>query len=335
MGSRQRGEWLLGVAVLGLLLVVASIVLGNERLAGPPTGIADDFELPMGEPLGADMLLFSDAASGNSQIYAGSVETGAIVQLTDSTSFDSWRPRLSPDRTTVLFYRTPTGVLDTDPTQAGLFMVSTDGGNPVQVLAPNAHGWDAHASAEWSPAGTELAMAVQSDGQFDVVVTSADGVDVRSVIRGPGDSIDPSWSPDGGVIAYSGCVAAPCDAAAREIFLVSAVGGEPTQLTDDDVSDREPRFAPGGDDLAFRSYVDSARDRTWDVRIATSNRSRPPRSLGAPAGDRFAPAWLDQDTVVFHELGPDGSSTIRRSVVASGETQAVFGPEATGAYPEP
>ena len=52
-----------------------------------------------------------------------------------------------------------------------------------------------------SPDGTRVAFDSDRDGERGVYVANADGTDIRRV-SGPGHAAVPSWSPDGGRLAY-------------------------------------------------------------------------------------------------------------------------------------
>ncbi len=65
---------------------------------------------------------------------------------------------------------------------------------------------------------------------------------------------DPQLSPDGKWIAYEvGVVDLAANKTVRHIWVVSAEGGEPRQLTRGDGSDTRPRWSPDGKSLAFIS----------------------------------------------------------------------------------
>ena len=65
---------------------------------------------------------------------------------------------------------------------------------------------------------------------------------------------DPQLSPDGKWIAYEvGVVDLAANKTVRHIWMVSAEGGEPRQLTRGDGSDTRPRWSPDGKSLAFIS----------------------------------------------------------------------------------
>src|SRR5688572_5059695 len=78
-------------------------------------------------PLSTDALLFDSNRTGNYELFTARIDGSATSQRTDDETYDSFWPKLSPDRTQVLFQRTPAGVHDTDFKQAGTWITNVDG----------------------------------------------------------------------------------------------------------------------------------------------------------------------------------------------------------------
>src|SRR4051794_22005974 len=55
-------------------------------------------------------LVFDSDRTGNFEIYAMGVDGSSPVELTRDATYDSFWPKISPDRTQILFYRSPKGV---------------------------------------------------------------------------------------------------------------------------------------------------------------------------------------------------------------------------------
>jgi len=309
MNARQAVKWMAGLVPAGALLLVASVFVADRQLE-PPFDQAElgPIEIPIGEPLDAGSLLYASDQTGNLELYVSS-DQGDVQALTNDARFDSWRPRLSPDRSTVLFYRTPAGVGDSDATQFTLWMVDAQGLSPVEVLPTLAHGWTRHGQADWSPSGDELVMMGERPSGYQVWITTADGRAARSVAGEPGDNTDPSWHPLGERILYVGCPQVPCEPADRELFTVLGSGGERTQLTNDEFADAQPRLSPSGDNIVMRTLIQAGDEdgngEAWGLRAMPMNRSRPPQRLLGDGGSSSAAAWLDDRTVVF-DWTPNG-----------------------------
>jgi dipeptidyl aminopeptidase/acylaminoacyl peptidase len=67
----------------------------------------------------------------------------------------------------------------------------------------------------------------------------------------PLQAFQPYWSPDGKQIAFSGLAAD----GHWHIFLISAEGGSPQQLTSGDTDELDPQWSPDGISLAYANYL--------------------------------------------------------------------------------
>jgi len=141
-----------------------------------------------------------------------------------------------------------------------------------------------------------------------VWITTVDGRNARRVATGPGEAMDPSWSPDGELILYVRCVRSTCDRTGHEVFVVPALGGEPLQLTEDDVQDQQPVLSPNGGSIAMRTRISDAAsdDQVWDIRTMLTGSIEDPIHLVNDASVSSSPRWIDDTTVMFHRSVEDG-----------------------------
>jgi len=312
MALLHGAKLLASILAAGSVLFLGSLFVADRQL----TPTFDEVELlpvevPAGEPLAEGTLLSASDATGNLEIYSQPIVNGGAVRLTTDPSFDSFRPRLSPDRRTVLFYRAPAGVGDSDLTQAALWMVGAQGGAPVEVLPQRAHGWTMQGHAEWSPNGEQLVMTAGRPHALQVWLATVDGRSARVLVDQPGDFVDPSWSPDGVRVLYSACPTQPCEPADREIFAALANdGAERIQITNDDLADEGARFSPDGTNIVMRTQIvppdEDGAGAVWDIRVVPTNRTSPPMRLVGDASVSAAPVWLDDDTILFHRFDESG-----------------------------
>ena len=104
-----------GIVTLVLLVLGAvGIVILLKNLATPhevPADYRPPPRLPVAPAAAAippGDLVFDSDRTGNFEIFTMTGEGRSPRQLTDDTRYDSWWARLSPDRRTILFYRSPT-----------------------------------------------------------------------------------------------------------------------------------------------------------------------------------------------------------------------------------
>lgn len=131
-----------------------------------------------------------------------------------------------------------------------------------------------------------IAFQSHRTGRAKIFVLDHDGV--RQVTRGPGDDMNPKWSPDGERIAFFSNRDGN-----EEIYVVDADGRNLQRLTSHPADDRNPAWSPNGRLLAFDSK------RTGDPTLWVMGRDgENPRRVTDTRGRWEAiPAW-----------SPDGAS---------------------------
>lgn len=276
-----------------------------EAPAAPVAGLVPRTKgLPVARPLGPELLAFDSDRSGSFEIWLMRADGTSARALTDDASFDSWWPRISPDRRTILFYRTPAGVHDRDYTKTSLWVVASDGSQARELRPRGTDGWGVQGHAEWSPDGRRLVMFGGRRISSQIFVTDALGRSPRAVTDRGGTNIDPSWAPDGETIVFIGCARSICFRSGYEVYTVGASGeGEPRRLTDDSLPDFDPYFSPDGRRLAWLTQTSERRPAgAWNIRIAGSDGSNP-RRLTDDENINSKPEWSRRgDFIYFHRL---------------------------------
>lgn len=343
MRLKRVFKWVGIVFVVLLVLAIVGLVLIDRRLnpaVDEPT--LGPIELPAGEPLAEGRLIYDSDSSGTFEVWTMNPDGTDRTQLTDDPTFDSWWARLSPDRRTILFYRTPAGVHDRDFKKTSLWMVAADGGAPVEVLPIGSHGWNQHGHAEWSPDGSQLVMFGGKNTNPRIYVTSADGRTITEIVSQEGTNIDPSWSPDGANVVYVGCPGRICFPDSQEIYVVPAEGGDRQRITDDDVRDHDPYYSPDSTRIAMLTMVEgpgeAAPAGVWDIRVVAADGSGPVERLIDDDQVNSMPKWADDDTIWFHRFDyryEENGFELWRVEVSTGEAIEVLSTTANEEYPEP
>ncbi len=107
----------------------------------------------------------------------------------------------SPDGRWIV-YGAGTGMLPSGDNRYRIFVKSADGGAAIQLT----QGPEEDLLPAFSPDGTEIAFSrlTQTPFSSSIDIMQADGSDVRTIVRSTqADLSGPSWSPEGGWIAFS------------------------------------------------------------------------------------------------------------------------------------
>lgn len=109
----------------------------------------------------------------------------------------------------------------------------------------------------WAPAGNELAFAAallvpwyQSD-IFRVPASGGNPTNITTTYKIYEDG--PSWSPDGGYIAYE---ASLTPGGAADVYVMPVSGGTAVNITNHPANDYAPAWSPDGSRIAFVSDRD-------------------------------------------------------------------------------
>ncbi len=252
-----------------------------------------------------------NVADGDLWIVGAGV--GMPARLTTSKKADT-QPRWSSDGKRIAFLSTRDG------DKAQIFVIPPFGGEAEKLTDSKS----AVRSFQWSPDGRRIAFVAdqvptpdedkRTKDKDDALVIDQNfkfsrlwSIDVATkkateLVKLERVAGDPQWSPDGATIAF---VSTPTpkadDGSMSDIWVVSATGGAPRRLTNNEGPDFAPRWSPDGRSLAFLT-----RDTTYGVLGQSRLASMP--STGGPArmlAARFeyqagAPVWsLDGRTVFF------------------------------------
>jgi Tol biopolymer transport system component len=273
--------------------------------AGSPEPASDVPTIPAG-----DIVYDGGLAGSRFEIFRMKANGSGIQQLTNDAAYNSWWPRPSPNRTKILFYRTPAGVEPTTYERASLWIMNADGSDPHVLLPAGYSGWIFQAHAEWSPDGSRIAFTAGST-QALIMTIAPNGAQLQVLGGGPGANVDPTYSSDGRWIVYVGCPSPTCNPETTEVFKMPADGsGSRVRLTTDNLRDQDPVLSPDGRTVAFltQTYGPSAAAPygEWHLRLVDSDGTDVRQITSGPSFES-APRWSpDGSRIWTHRTVHDG-----------------------------
>jgi Tol biopolymer transport system component len=165
--------------------------------------------------------------------------------------------------------------------------------------------------------GTSMSVAVSPDGsilaidlQGTIWTLPATGGRARAITDHFNDARQPSWSPDGRLIAFQGYRDGTYD-----VWVVAPDGTGLRQLTTGSYDDREPVWSHDGARVAFAS--DRGTGTNYDIWVLDV-RSSAVRQVTREAGNEFMPTWSPDDSEIAFVSSRSGGAGIWAVSLANG-----------------
>lgn len=133
--------------------------------------------------------------------------------------------------------------------------------------------------------GFDVVFVSGRSGPEQIYHMNADGGDIERLTDGTGEASNPSWHPDGQLIAFSwtrGFAAGKFN-----VFTMDVISKRYVQLTHDEGKNENPSWAPDGAHLAFASTRSGGRTQIYTM---LGDGSQPPVRL-TTQGLNFSPIW--------------------------------------------
>lgn len=234
-------------------------------------------------------------------------------------------PAISPDGNTIIYERHQFDVM-TDRRFVNLWTISFSGDNH----RPLTSGKTGYGNVVWSPSGDRIAYTSSEEGSTQLFVRwmdSGESASITNLTESPGNL---SWSPDGTMLLFSKFVPASSPRIAdlpsppegakweqsakvidkavyrrdgsgyvedgnRHLFVISAEGGAPRQLTSGDFDYGDPAWAPDSKHIIFtadrsgNADLDPNNEQIYEMNIETEEMSKITDKRGPHNNPKISP----------------------------------------------
>ena len=312
-------RWLLSAGAALLLLLSAAIVwqtrsrdnnpLPAGKTAVPITSFPGLEISPAFSPGAGDRVAFSwrGTQQDNWDIYVQVVGAGNPLRLTDHPASDH-NPAWSPDGRFVAFARFENGKCE-------IRKIPALGGAEVKLADCEFNEVPALA---WSPDGKWLAWPdrAQTNEPFRIVLFALETSEKRALTPPPAGSLgdlDLAFAPDSQTLAF---LRSPVPGV-EDAWIVSLNGGEPRQVTTDNVKVHGVDWTPDGRHLVYASNRGGLFS-LWRSAIDGGE----PQSLGVGGGNTDAPSVAPDGKRIAYELWQDEANIYRLDLKQPSDSQA-------------
>lgn len=239
------------MAIIKLLLVSFVLLMFSCSNDSQDTSIPKETDVT---------LLYSKNPKGYNELYK--LHKGEESLLLSDSKYDFWWPKVSPDASKILVYRSAVNPEKNhdDYLNAELLVVNIDGTNPQVLLPKNANGWNAQGVCRWNKDGTKILMCAEVETnvglQWRLVETNALGK--NSKILSNHWAIDCNYSTDNSSVVFMGFAKNELSFDLTKLELQKGIYNKESNmvtnivsLTQNSTRDHDPDFSPDNTKIVF------------------------------------------------------------------------------------
>lgn len=197
--------------------------------------------------------------------------------------------------------------IEAGASESSLFRGNADGTGEIKLQAGDLGGFGDMSYDSTGQRIVFVRMVPNTEGAAlpALFVASTDALDAAQQITNIEDAVvaNPSWSPDGAQIVFSGGSGAPED---EEIYIVNADGSDLRRITNNSARDFDPQFSPDGSHIVFASDVDSP----GFTKIYVMNINGADITLLAGVPNSYSPTWSPDGTRIAYVNDQQGDGDI-------------------------
>lgn len=255
-----------------------------------------------------NLILYSTNKNGHNELYRYDFVEETL--LLSDPSYDYWWPKVSPDKSKFLVYRSAVNPeKDHDNYQeAELLLVDIDGKNQQVLIEKGKYGWFGHGVCRWNKDGTKILMIAEQETaggkQWRMVLTDALGNNPKNL--SDWWIIDPNFSIDNSQVVF---MAFPDNVLSFDLSELELHRADfdsiydsisnIVRLTTNATRDHDPSFSPNGKQIVYSAG--NVEYTNVDITVYDTESKEENRLVDDPGSNGGSMCWSsDGSEIYFH-----------------------------------